>query len=73
MYVLRAVSLPGLTPVQRVEVTAQGAVVFRRAGLSRKYSLLLYMAGLMSAESGNVQVCRILYQALPVHLCVLPE
>lgn len=56
MYVLRAVSVPGLTPVQRVEVTAQGAVVFRRAGLGRKYSLLLYMAGLMSAEGGNVQV-----------------
>ena len=61
MYVLRAVSVPGLTPVQRVEVTAQGAVVFRRAGLGRKYSLLLYMAGLMSAEGGNVQVGRPCY------------
>ena len=55
-YVLRAVSVPGLTPSQRVEVTAQGAMVFKRAGLSRKYGLLLYMAGLMSAESCNVQV-----------------
>jgi hypothetical protein len=61
MYVLRAVSVPGLTPVQRVEVTAQGAVVFRRAGLGRKYSLLLYMAGLMSAEGGNVQVGSVLF------------
>lgn len=55
-YVLRAVSVPGLTPAQRVEVTADGAVVFRRAGLERKYGLLLYMAGLMGAESGNGQV-----------------
>ena len=57
-------SVPGLTPAQRVEVTAQGAMVFKRAGLSRKYGLLLYMAGLMSAESGNVQVCSLLFMCV---------
>lgn len=54
-------SVPGLTPAQRVEVTADGAVVFRRAGLERKYGLLLYMAGLMGAESGNGQVHTIIF------------
>ena len=48
--------MPSLTPAQRVEITAQGAIIFRRAGLERKYGLLLYMAALMSSESGNVQV-----------------
>jgi hypothetical protein len=67
-YVLRAVSVPGLTPAQRVEVTADGAVVFRRAGMERKYGLLLYMAGLMGAESGNGQVRTIIFESI-IHRC----
>jgi hypothetical protein len=53
---MRAISIPGLKPAQRIEVTAQGAIVFRRAGLRRKYGLLMYMASLMSAENDDPQV-----------------
>jgi len=61
-YVLRAVSVPGLSPTQRVEVTARGALVFRRAGLKRKYAMLLYMAALMSAECGKTHTAHKLMQ-----------
>ena len=44
------------------QVTAQGALVFQRAGLKRKYALLLYMAALMSAESGLTRTAHILLQ-----------
>ena len=61
-YVMRAISVPGMSPYQRVEITARGALVFRRAGLKRKYALLLYMAALMSAESGKTHTAHILIQ-----------
>ena len=61
-YVMRAISVPYLTPHQRVEVTAQGALVFQRAGLKRKYALLLYLAALMSTESGLTRTAHILLQ-----------
>ena len=64
MYILRAVSVPALTPQQRVEITAQGGIIFRRAGMERKYGLLLYMSALMSSESGNVQVINMIDKLL---------
>lgn len=51
--ILRACSVPGLNVQQQIEVTVEGAFLFRRLGLKRKYALLLYLAGLMSAESDN--------------------
>ena len=64
VYILRAVSVPALTPQQRVEITAQGGIIFRRAGMERKYGLLLYMSALMSSEGGNVQVINMIDKLL---------
>ena len=54
-YVMRAVSVPGLNPLQQIECILECAMIFYRLRLTRKYSLFLYIASLMTADSGNYE------------------
>lgn len=55
-YVMRAAAVPGLNTQQQIECTLEGALICYRMGLVRKYALFLYIAALMTAESGNYEM-----------------
>lgn len=55
-YIMRAASVPGLNQRQQIECTLEGALICYRLGLTRKYTLFLYIAALMSAEDANYQM-----------------
>ncbi len=44
----------------------EGALIFHRIGLRRKYGFFLYIAALMSAENDNYSVAHALVSLLPV-------
>lgn len=55
-YIMKAASVPGLNSQQQIECTLEGALICYRLGLKRKYALFLYIAALMTAESGNYEM-----------------
>jgi hypothetical protein len=71
-YIMKASSVPGLNSQQQIECTLEGALICYRLGLMRKYALFLYIAALMTAESGNYEMADSLVRNGFEKLCFLP-
>ncbi len=50
---MRAVAVPGLSTVQSIECILEGAQLFSRVELRRKYGFFVYIAALLCAENEN--------------------
>ena len=57
---MRAVAVPGLNSQQSIECILEGALIFHRIGLKKKYGFFLYIAALLSAENDNYSVAHAL-------------
>ena len=61
-YIFSAIAVPGLNKQQQTEITIEGALIFHRLGMKRKFALLLYIAALLCAENDNFSVAQSLMQ-----------
>ena len=50
---MHAISVPGLSTQQNIECIVEGSLICKRIGMNKKYSFLLYIAGLISAEGST--------------------
>lgn len=61
-YLVRAMSVPGLSGPQQLECVLEAAVVCSRLGLRRKHTLFLFIAALRSVEAENLSIAMALLQ-----------
>lgn len=67
LYAMRALSIPGLSSRQQLDAVLEAALLFRRANLPRKHALLMYVAGLVTADEGNYDVSAALFDSVAQH------
>lgn len=61
-YLVRAMSVPGLSVPQQLECVLEAALVCSRLGLRRKHTLFLFIAALRSVEAENLSIAMALLQ-----------